>query len=151
MWVKDFSAERTRRCIYVDNSEVTTFKRSRKLLQVNLREFLYIYYCFSKNNQLSIFLKYPLLSRYIRISPDRFDHLLGLVTPLIAKKDTIFRKAILACERLALTLRFLLRESLRYRFHFNSKLAEQLFQKFWSIQPRSAKFYPRGTCMHHQL
>ena len=41
------------------------------------------------------------------MSPDRFDHLLSLVKPLIEKKDTNFRKAISAQERLAITLRFL--------------------------------------------
>jgi hypothetical protein len=46
-------------------------------------------------------------SRYFRMSPNRFQHLLGLVTPLISKKDTSMRKAIPAEERLALTLRFL--------------------------------------------
>lgn len=41
------------------------------------------------------------------MSPERFDHLLGLVSPLITKKDTNFREAISPAERLALTLRFL--------------------------------------------
>ena len=41
------------------------------------------------------------------MSPERFDHLLGLVSPLITKEDTNYRKAISAAERLALTLRFL--------------------------------------------
>ena len=41
------------------------------------------------------------------MSPEGFDHLLSLVTPLISKKDTKFRKSIPSNERLALTLRFL--------------------------------------------
>ena len=41
------------------------------------------------------------------MSPERFDHLLSLVDPIISKKDTNFRKAISAGERLAVTLRFL--------------------------------------------
>ena len=41
------------------------------------------------------------------MSPTRFEHLLALVAPHITKKDTNFRKAIPAQERLALTLRFL--------------------------------------------
>lgn len=39
------------------------------------------------------------------MSPNRFQHLLELVSPLISKKDTNMRKAISAEERLALTLR----------------------------------------------
>ena len=41
------------------------------------------------------------------MSPERYDHLLSMVHPLIAKKNTRFRKAITSSERLALTLRFL--------------------------------------------
>ena len=41
------------------------------------------------------------------MSPERFQHLLSLVKPLIEKKDTKFRKCISAAERLGLTLRFL--------------------------------------------
>ena len=45
--------------------------------------------------------------RYLRMTPDRFGHLLSLVQPKIEKKDTHFRKCIPAEARLALTLRFL--------------------------------------------
>ena len=41
------------------------------------------------------------------MSPERFDHLLRLVGPLITKKNTRFRDAIPAGERLTITLRFL--------------------------------------------
>ena len=41
------------------------------------------------------------------MSPDRFDHLLGLVEPLITKQTTNFHQPISAGERLSLTLRFL--------------------------------------------
>ena len=41
------------------------------------------------------------------MSPERFDHLLGLVENSITKEDTNFRKAISAGERLTVTLRFL--------------------------------------------
>ena len=41
------------------------------------------------------------------MSPNRFQHLLGLVSPLISKKDTNMQKVITTEERLALTLRFL--------------------------------------------
>ena len=41
------------------------------------------------------------------MSPDRVNHLLSLVEPLIRKSDARFRKSISTSERLALTLRFL--------------------------------------------
>ena len=41
------------------------------------------------------------------MSPERFQHLLSLVRPLIEKEDIKFRKAISPAERLAITLRFL--------------------------------------------
>ena len=44
---------------------------------------------------------------YIRMSPERFDRLLGLVENSVTKEDTNFRKAISADKRLAVTLRFL--------------------------------------------
>ena len=54
------------------------------------------------------------------MSPERFEHLLSLVGPVIMKEDTNFRKAISASERLMLTLRFLAsgdsRKSMSYMF-----------------------------------
>ena len=44
---------------------------------------------------------------FFRKSPDRFEHLLRLVGPKIAKQETQFRKSLTAAERLAITLRFL--------------------------------------------
>ena len=41
------------------------------------------------------------------MSPDRFEHLLSLVAPLISKRSTKLRKSISAAERLTLTLRYL--------------------------------------------
>ena len=41
------------------------------------------------------------------MSPERYDHLLRLVSPLITKQDTNLHEAILAGERLAVMLRFL--------------------------------------------
>ena len=45
--------------------------------------------------------------RYIRMSKERFDHLLSLVREKITKKDTKMREAITAEERLIITLRYL--------------------------------------------
>ena len=41
------------------------------------------------------------------MSPERFDHLLSLVGPLISKLTTRFRNPISPSERLAVTLRYL--------------------------------------------
>ena len=41
------------------------------------------------------------------MSPERFDHLLSLVGPLISKLATRFRNPISPSERLAVTLRYL--------------------------------------------
>ena len=43
----------------------------------------------------------------MRMTPDRFEHLLSLVGPIITKKDTRMRKAIGPAERLRLTLHYL--------------------------------------------
>lgn len=44
---------------------------------------------------------------YFRMSPEKFDFLLDKVRPIIAKKDTHFRKAISPASRLSVTLRYL--------------------------------------------
>ena len=41
--------------------------------------------------------------RYLRMSPERFSHLLSLVKGKITKQNTRFRKSITAEERLAVT------------------------------------------------
>ena len=41
------------------------------------------------------------------MTPNRFEHLVTLVAPLIEKRTTRFREPISASQRLALTLRFL--------------------------------------------
>ena len=46
-------------------------------------------------------------SRYARISPDRFDHLLDCVGPLLQKKHCNAREPIGAAESLMLTIRYL--------------------------------------------
>ena len=45
--------------------------------------------------------------RYLRMSLERFDHLLSLVEPPIAKEDTNYRKSVSPAERLVLTNCFL--------------------------------------------
>ena len=45
--------------------------------------------------------------RNIRMTQERFEHLLSLVGPRITKPNTTMREAISAAERLTLTLRYL--------------------------------------------
>ena len=74
------------------------------------------------------------------MSPDRFNHLLSLVEPLIRKSDTRFRKSISASERLALTLRFLAtgdsQQTLSYSFRIGkatvSKIVSETCEAIYS-------------------
>ena len=59
-----------------------------------------------------------LFLRFLRISPEMFDHLLSLATSLISKKDTKLRKTIPSNKRLALTLRFLASGELQISLSF---------------------------------
>eukprot|EP00795_Rhopilema_esculentum_P005709 gene5709-10959_t len=67
------------------------------------------------------------------MSPERFDHLLTLVSPKIAKKDTSFRKSIPAAERLALTLKFLAtgdaQQSLSYSFRISKSSVSRIISE----------------------
>lgn len=48
-----------------------------------------------------------LYQNFMRMTSEQFNHLLSLVSPLIAKKDTVMRKSISPSDRLILTLRYL--------------------------------------------
>ena len=43
--------------------------------------------------------------RYLRMNPERFEHLFNLVGPLITKQDKSYRKSIPAKKRLIITFR----------------------------------------------
>ena len=66
----------------------------------------------------------------MRMSPERFDHLLGMVSPLISKQSTTFRKAIPAGERLSLTLRYLAsgesQQSLSFGYRIGTSTVSQI-------------------------
>ena len=70
---------------------------------------------------------------FLRMSPERFEHLLSLVGPLIMKEDTNFRKAIPASERLMLTLRFLVsgdsQRSMSYMFLMGKKTVSRIISE----------------------
>lgn len=63
------------------------------------------------------------------MSPDRFQHLLSLVCPIIAKKDTNMRKAIPAAERLAITLRFLATGDSQQTLSFSFRVGKSTISK----------------------
>ena len=67
------------------------------------------------------------------MSPERMDHLLNLVGPLIQKRDTNFRKSIPPSERLMLTLRFLAsgdsQRSLTYLFRMGKKTVSRILNE----------------------
>lgn len=66
------------------------------------------------------------------MSPDRFDVFLSLVKPLIEKKDTNFRKAISAQEKLAITLRFLATGDSQQSINFSFKVGKATVNKIVS-------------------
>ena len=67
--------------------------------------------------------------RYFRMSPERFQHLLGLVSPLITKKDTKMRAAITAEERLAVILRFLANGDSQQSLSFSFRMGKATVSK----------------------
>ena len=75
------------------------------------------------------------------MAPDRFEHLLSLVDPIITKKDTRMRKAIGPAERLSLTLHYLAygdsqqSNSFTYRIGRStvSKLIRETCDAIWAV------------------
>lgn len=82
-----------------------------------------------------------LYHRFLRMSYGNFEYLLDLVTPLIEKKDTHFRDAISAGERLALTLHYLATgqsfRSLQYLFRIPqctiSIIVPEVLGAIWTV------------------
>lgn len=60
--------------------------------------------------------------RYIRMSPERFDHLLSLVSPCLANRSNRAREVISHAERLAVTLRYLATGDSQQSQSFNFRL-----------------------------
>ena len=73
------------------------------------------------------------------MTPERFQHLLSLVGPLIKKKDTRMRNAISPAERLTLTLRYLAsgddQQSLSFSYRIGkatvSKIIRETLSAIW--------------------
>lgn len=78
---------------------------------------------------------------FVRMSDELFDHLLGLVQPLIEKNNTTFRESIPAGERLALTLHYLATgnsfRSLQYLFRIPqptiSQIIPNVLDAIWTV------------------
>ena len=70
--------------------------------------------------------------RYMRMSPNRFEHLLKLVSPLINKKTTRFREPISPPQRLALTLRFLATGESQQSLSFSYRIGKATVSKIVS-------------------
>lgn len=62
--------------------------------------------------------------RYTRMSPERFQHLLGLVEPLITKKPCRSREVITPHERLMVTLRYLAEGEAQQSQAFNFRMGK---------------------------
>ena len=67
--------------------------------------------------------------RYLRMSPEQFDHLLSLVEPHNNKEDTNYRKSISPAERLALTIRFLASGKLQISLSFSFRIGKSTVSK----------------------
>ena len=86
------------------------------------------------------------------MSPERFDHLLSLVTPLISKKDSKFRKSIPLNERLALTVRLLAsgesQNSLPFQFRLGratvSKIISDCCEAIYQVLPEKHLRSPKS-------
>ena len=66
------------------------------------------------------------------MSPERLDALLTMVKPWIEKKDTSFRQAIPADERLGLTLRFLASGDSQQSLSFSYRIGKTTVSKIVS-------------------
>ena len=74
-----------------------------------------------------------LIFRYFRMSPERFDHLITLVSKQIEEKDTAFRKPFPAACGLAITLRYLasgeMQQSLSYSYSIGRSTVSTVIMK----------------------
>lgn len=99
--------------------------------QFNESIYVIIVYRYNATNMLTDLLKEPSgnFENFCRMTFDDFNFLLTAVEPIIGKKDTTFRKAIPAKERLAVTLRFLATGDSFQSLHFLFKFSPQIISK----------------------
>ncbi|CAH1965661.1 unnamed protein product [Acanthoscelides obtectus] len=100
---------------------------------------------YSGSNLLADLLKEPsgFFENFFRMSSDDFEILLNMVESYIVKKNTKWRKAIPANERLAITLQFLVTgdsfKSLCYLFKVSSQLISSIVPEVCKINKFLAK------------
>lgn len=82
---------------------------------------------------------------FCRMTPEMFDQLLNLLAPKIEKKNTNYRKAIPAKERLAITLHYLATgnsfTSLAYTFKVSKQLISSIIPEVCSALVESLQEY----------
>ena len=96
---------------------------------------------------------YSLKKRYTRMSPERFQHLLTLVEPVIAKKPCRSQKPIPAAERLMVTLRYLAtgdsQQSQSFTFRIGratiSHILRETLQAIWDALNKAYLAPPSNT------
>ena len=67
--------------------------------------------------------------KYLRMSPERFEHLFSMVGPSIEKKDTNYRKSIPARKRLVIALRYLAEGSSQQALSMSSRVGKSIVCK----------------------
>ena len=71
--------------------------------------------------------------KYMRMSPERFEHLLSLIEPIVTKQTTNLREPISAGERLSVTLRFLAtgesQQSLSFSYRIGKSTASKIIRE----------------------
>lgn len=73
--------------------------------------------------------EYGLFENFCRMKTTDFELLLNKIAPTISKKDTSFREAVPAAERLLLTLRFLASGDSYTSLMYTFKISKQLISK----------------------
>ena len=63
------------------------------------------------------------------MSPNRFEHLLSLIAPLISKQTTWFGKPISAEQRLVVTLRYLTTGETQQSLSFGYQIGKAMMSK----------------------
>ena len=77
------------------------------------------------------------------MSPERFELLLQLTSQKLSKRDTYFKKSILAAERLTLTLRFLAsgdsQKSLSFAFRIGTTTVSNIIKETCNVTEKFVK------------
>ena len=84
------------------------------------------------------------------MSPERFNHLLSLVEPLVTKEDNNYRKSISHTESLALTIRFLVTGESQISLSFSFRIGKSAVSKIIAeLVMHFIEFFFRSMSSHH--